>query len=90
MHWIANFLFFQQMLEGLGLGEGAEDGEPFHNLCQSTTCQSPKIKHTDQHICGSLGTGAAVVASATQKLCCDAQGKPHRFLLRPSIGPIQI
>ena len=35
----------------------------------------------------SLGTGAAVVASATQKLCCDIQGKPHRFLHRPSIGP---
>ena len=31
-----------------------------------------------------------MVASATQTLCCDIQEKSHRFLHRPSIGPIQI
>ena len=31
-----------------------------------------------------------MVVSATQKLCYDTQGNPHRFLHRPSNGPTQI
>jgi len=63
----------------------------FHNLCAHPRPVNPQKLSTLPGIFHvSLGTGAAVVASATQKLWYETQGKPHSFLHRPSFGPIPV
>jgi hypothetical protein len=62
MHWIADFLFFQHLLDGLCLGEGAEAGEifgPFHNLCANPRPVSPKKSSILGSIFGEFGDGSS-------------------------------